>query len=101
MDKSKTFEAHKQSAKAMKPSKGSLDHPTVLSEMGRTLNPPSGNAMFDAPLSTGHTALGVIIPFVPVEFLGTVRRTASLVPQSRNQVQHGFEHIGIMYVGCC
>jgi hypothetical protein len=99
MDVGTTFVPYKQSAKPMKPGKGSFRNPAVSAEALGGFDSTPGDARNDAPPPARLTATPVVICFVGVQF---PRPTAWRTPRAadpRNSFEHLLERNRIIDVG--
>lgn len=100
MDVCSPLVAHLQPPEAAQPGQRALDHPAIAPQPLAGLDALARQTGRDATNSARPPTLGIIIPFVAMQFARPSAWSSAAAPNRRDGIQRGFKHLAIIHIGC-
>lgn len=100
MDVGSPLIAHLQPPEPAQPGQRALDHPAIAAQVLTGLDALARQTRHDASAATSSATLGIVIPLIGMQLLGSLAWASASAPNRRDRIQRGFEHLAVIDIGC-
>lgn len=90
-----------QPAKAVEPGEGALYNPAVPAQLLAAIDPSPRNSRYNPSLAKSFPISFGVVPFVSMQLVRALARSASLPVDWRNSINHLLQHGRVRYVSTC